>query len=113
LKKTKAVKVLLISVIVLLTINSASTILQSPRATNANRGTSTFHQVLVSAQVEPDVTLVSEQTGGTNTTIVTGIFRNNEYVDVYGVATATVTANASFSEKLSSSRTLIMNSLSV
>ena len=106
-KKTEVVKLLLISVIVLLTLNCASTAFQGPKATITGQRTSTFQQVLASAQVEPSVSLLSVQTGGTNVTIVTGTFRNNQYEDVYGIATATVTVNDTFSEKLSSSRTLI------
>ena len=106
-KNLKVVKFLLISAIVLLTLNCASTSLQSPRAISNGQRSSTFQQVLVSAQIAPSVSLVNVQTGGTNTTIVTGTFKNNEYEDIYGIATATVTTNDTFTEKLSSSRTTI------
>ncbi len=107
MKTNKVAKILLISVIVLLTVSCASAALQGSEASNAGKVTSTFQQVFVSAQVIPNVTLESIQAGGTNVTIVTGTFRNNEYVDVYGVATATVTVNGTYNEKLSSSRTLV------
>lgn len=81
--------------------------MQSPWEINASQRSSTFNQFLASAQIAPSVTLVSVQTGGTNTTIVTGTFKNNEYEDIYGIATATVTTNDTFTEKLSSSRTTI------
>jgi len=107
LKNNKIAKVLLISIIILLTLNFSFATLQNPKAPSAGYVTFSIQQILVSAQIEPNVTLESEQTGGTNTTIVTGIFKNNEHMDVYGVATATITANRSFSEKLSSNRTLL------
>ena len=98
---------MLISVIFLLTLNYASAILQSPKAVNTDLRSSAFPQVLVSAAIPPNVALESLQTGGTNVTIVTGIFKNNQYQDVYGIATATVTVNDTFTEKLSSNRTLV------
>jgi hypothetical protein len=106
-KNIKVVKFLLISVIVFLTLNCASTTLQDPRTISPSQRSSVFQHVFASAQIAPDVTLVNVQTGGTNTTIVTGTFKNNEYEDIYGIATATVTTNDTFTEKLSSSRTTI------
>jgi hypothetical protein len=107
LKKDKVIEVLLISAIVLLSLNFSSAMLQSPKSPDSAHLASPFQQVLVSAQVEPNVTLLGEQTGGTNVTTITGTFRNNEDVDVYGVATATVRANQSYTEELSSNRTLL------
>lgn len=60
--------------------------------------------------VQPNVTRVQIHAGGdVRTTNVTGEFKNNEAVDVYGVATAVVTlsAKAGDSQTKSSGRTLI------
>ena len=107
MKKTKVAKILLISVIALLILDSGSAALQGSGAPNTCQVSGAFHQNLVSAVIGPSITLVSINAGGTNETIVTGTFRNNEYVDVYGVATATVTVNETYNEKLSSNRTLV------
>ncbi|HUK85365.1 MAG TPA: hypothetical protein VLU95_05855 [Candidatus Acidoferrum sp.] len=106
-KNTKIVKFLLISVIFLLTLDYGSTYLQSPNVLNASLRSSVFPQVFASAAIPPNVALENLQTGGTNVTIVTGTFKNNQYQDVYGIATATVTTNDTFTEKLSSNITLV------
>jgi hypothetical protein len=65
-----------------------------------------FIQIYASADIQPNVTLVRINTGGgDNETDVTGTFKNNENVDVYGVATATVTIQKGNVQTLSSDRT--------
>lgn len=109
LKKGKVVMVLLIAVLVfsILTV-AAPALVQCPRCPGAGKITSQSYLVYGS-YVQPDVTRIGIQAGGNNyETNVTGIFRNNENVEVYGVATAVVVTGPGASPQTqSSNRTLL------
>jgi hypothetical protein len=105
MKKTKVAMVLLTAVLVLSILNiAASALVQIP-----NTGKKTSQLFLVSgSSVQPSVTKTGMQFGGDRwATNVTGIFLNNEAVDVYGVATATVGISPTETKTQSSDRTLI------
>jgi hypothetical protein len=108
LTKSKLVKVLLIAFTLFLTLNIASLPSQHLRNPGTTQLASPFSQLFVSASTEPNVTLERLVTGGgDNETDVMGVFKNNEDVDVYGVATATVTIQPGDVQTLSSDRTLL------
>jgi hypothetical protein len=108
LKKTKIVMILLMAVLVFSVLNvAASALLQFLGYSGTGKITS--QSILASAStVQPNITLIQIQRGGDRwATNVTGIFQNNEKVDVYGVATATVGISTSETKTQSSNRTLI------
>ena len=94
-KKSKVANVILVSVLVfsILTV-----------------GVSMLSQIVSAQYVQPNVTRVNIQASGDQiSTNVAGAFKNNEAVDVYGVATAVVTLSNTPGDSLtaSSDRTLI------
>ena len=105
MKKGKIVNILLIAILVFSILNFASSMLVQ----SSGKDKTKCKSFLVSgADVVPDVTRVGIQAGGDSfATNVTGAFKNNENVDVYGIATATVTTRPGVSQTLSSSRTLL------
>lgn len=107
LKKSRILMTLLIVGIGFLVLNvSGSAVMQF---LGYNGSGKISQSILASAAtVQPSVTLIQTGRGGDRFgTEVRGCFQNNENVDVYGVATATLTTSPSETKTQSSNRTLI------
>jgi hypothetical protein len=106
MKKSKVFTILLILSVVFLILNVAFGASQHSKSSELVQITKPFLQIYASAYIQPNVSLVRITTGGgDNETDVTGTFKNNEDVDVFGVATATVTIQKGNAQKLFSDRT--------
>jgi hypothetical protein len=101
------VLVIVVLVFSILTV-AVPALVQCLRCPGAGKMTSQSY-IVYGSTVQPDVTRIGIQAGGNDyETNVTGIFRNNENVEVYGVATAVVVTSPSASPQTqSSNRTLL------
>ena len=104
MKKAKSLIALLV---VILVFSTAFTFMQFLQGNDDNKGSSQMFFVS-GASVSPNITQIQfGRDGDRFQTSVRGDFQNNEKVDVYGVATATVKVSNTESHTQQSNRTLI------